>query len=160
MPKTPYLKKIVARLFLRSATVVASVSVGHSLRDVGGGRSAISGLGAGLLWTAQGMYFQLSVKLYSHYDGRKAEDVSGLLAGIFTGVYMGFEVYRRADQHDASVFAARAKPRLFDALTSPAAWTWAGLFAGFNEVVVLVASAQAAQNQGLHHLHGDRGMLP
>ena len=51
--------------------------------------SAISGLGAGLLWPAQGQYFQRSAVLYAKKTNMSQEAASGFLAGIFTGVYMG-----------------------------------------------------------------------
>lgn len=54
--------------------------------------SAISGLGAGLLWTAQGQYFESSARLLAARTGEKKEAVTGMLAGLFTAIYLSFEV--------------------------------------------------------------------
>jgi hypothetical protein len=56
------------------------------------GGSAISGIGAGLLWPAQGLYFQISALALAEKTGLRPEETSGMLAGVFTGIYMGFEV--------------------------------------------------------------------
>lgn len=54
--------------------------------------SAISGLGAGLLWTAQGQYFESSARLLAARTGEKKEIFTSMLAGLFTAIYLGFEV--------------------------------------------------------------------
>ena len=71
------------------ATVVEGATARWAAVLIG---SAISGLGAGFLWTAQGQYFQVSAKLYAAQAGIEPKDASGLFAGIFTSIYLSFEV--------------------------------------------------------------------
>jgi len=50
------------------------------------------GLGAGVLWTAQGSFMGNSVTAISNEEGRPREVVSGELATIFASVYLFFEM--------------------------------------------------------------------
>jgi len=54
--------------------------------------SVMSGVGAGLLWTAQGAYFQLTAKIYTQQSGTPLESATSMLATIFSGIYLGSEL--------------------------------------------------------------------
>lgn len=54
--------------------------------------SFLGGLGSGVMWTAHGQYFQCSSLLYSRFTKCDEERATGLLAGIFTAIYLGLEL--------------------------------------------------------------------
>jgi len=54
--------------------------------------SAIGGIGAGWLWTAQGAYFARASGLYARETGQPIADVNGYFGGVFSTVYVGMEV--------------------------------------------------------------------
>jgi len=51
----------------------------------------ISGVGGGLLWTAQGKYFGLSASLYVQRSGASMHEATFMLAATFSGIYLGIE---------------------------------------------------------------------
>jgi hypothetical protein len=53
--------------------------------------AVIGGIGAGVLWPAQGSYYSESAKLYSEDGGILLQDSQNLLAGYFAGLYLGIE---------------------------------------------------------------------
>lgn len=54
--------------------------------------AAIGGIGAGLLWTAQGAYFKTNAKQYGEAAGKSETEAQGLFASLFAALYLGFEV--------------------------------------------------------------------
>eukprot|EP00301_Raphidiophrys_heterophryoidea_P001390 c10673_g1_i1.p1 GENE.c10673_g1_i1~~c10673_g1_i1.p1 ORF type:complete len:464 (+),score=103.20 c10673_g1_i1:69-1394(+) len=56
------------------------------------GGSAIGGIAAGFLWTAQGGYFNLMCTLYAKSTGQAREAVTASFGGWFAAVYLGGEV--------------------------------------------------------------------
>lgn len=53
--------------------------------------SLIGGIGAGVLWTAQGGYFGRTVTMYTTETNRPRQDVTNELAGQFAIIYLGVE---------------------------------------------------------------------
>ena len=53
--------------------------------------AALAGTGAGLMWTAQGKYFQHSAALFAQQTNVPAMDATMMFAGIFSGILLGFE---------------------------------------------------------------------
>lgn len=51
--------------------------------------AAIGGMGAGLLWTAQGAYYSINTEEYSKLNNENRIEVSHTLAAIFAGLYLG-----------------------------------------------------------------------
>lgn len=60
------------------------------------GGGAMGGLGAGWLWTAQGIFFGRTAKLYARASGLSLLEVNSMFAGIFSTCYVGFEVIIKA----------------------------------------------------------------
>ena len=54
--------------------------------------STIGGIGAGFLWTAQGLFYGRTAELYAEASGTTKEDANSKLAGIFAFFYVGLEV--------------------------------------------------------------------
>lgn len=54
--------------------------------------ASIGGIGAGVLWTAQGAYYSENARLYALAKGTSTEDATGLFSSIFAAFYLGFEV--------------------------------------------------------------------
>lgn len=52
----------------------------------------VSGIGAGWLWTAQGVYFARSSKWYAAASSTSVEKATSLFAGVFAAIYVGSEV--------------------------------------------------------------------
>jgi len=69
-----------------------STSVTTGLVIVG---SATGGFGAGWLWTAQGKYFAAAAAEYSKFTGNPKEEINGYFGGIFSSIYVGFEVFMK-----------------------------------------------------------------
>jgi len=57
--------------------------------------STIGGFGAGWLWTAQGKYFAAASQEYSKAGGYPQEEINGYFGGIFSTIYVGFEVFMK-----------------------------------------------------------------
>jgi len=53
--------------------------------------SAMAGTGCGIMWTAQGKFFQLSALLYSKQTGKGMQEVLNQFTGIFSGCLLGSE---------------------------------------------------------------------
>ncbi|KAJ1433142.1 hypothetical protein B484DRAFT_417924 [Ochromonadaceae sp. CCMP2298] len=53
--------------------------------------SGVGGLGAGVLWTAQGSYYSLNAELYASQEGLDKEKVLNNFAAIFAAFYLSFE---------------------------------------------------------------------
>eukprot|EP00039_Didymoeca_costata_P015874 m.275822 g.275822 ORF g.275822 m.275822 type:complete len:488 (+) comp16295_c0_seq6:119-1582(+) len=72
--------------------LIAAYSSGLALKlfVIGGG--VIGGLGAGVLWTAQGKFFSASAQKYATARGISTEAATAFLASIFTTFYLGLEV--------------------------------------------------------------------
>eukprot|EP00039_Didymoeca_costata_P008417 m.111813 g.111813 ORF g.111813 m.111813 type:complete len:472 (+) comp14072_c0_seq3:244-1659(+) len=73
--------------------------------------ASISGIGAGLLFVAQGQYFESSTELYAKKTNISHEAASGYLAGIFTAEFLGFEMLMKLlastlqlEDHKTTVF--------------------------------------------------------
>lgn len=74
----------VASFFL----AIQTVEYANSVFTVGG---LMGGLGAGLLWPAQGAYFATSAIKYAAVTKKDKSSVVSLYASIFAGTYLGFE---------------------------------------------------------------------
>jgi MFS family permease len=58
--------------------------------------AAIGGVGAGFLWTAQGVYFSRVSEEHANQLGQPVSDSTSYLAGIFAFIFLGAEVGLRA----------------------------------------------------------------
>jgi MFS family permease len=58
--------------------------------------AAIGGVGAGFLWTAQGVYFSRAAEEHANQLGQPVTDSTAYLAGIFAFIYLAAEVGLRA----------------------------------------------------------------
>jgi MFS family permease len=58
--------------------------------------AAIGGIGAGFLWTAQGVYFSRAAEEHANQLGQAVTDSTAYLAGIFAFIYLAAEVGLRA----------------------------------------------------------------
>lgn len=58
--------------------------------------SAIGGIGAGWLWTAQGTFFARSAALYASATGTELSTANSAFAGVFSTIYVLFEVVCKA----------------------------------------------------------------
>lgn len=54
--------------------------------------ASIGGIGAGLLWTAQGSYFKINAMRYATAVGITEEEATGLFSSTFAAWYLGLEV--------------------------------------------------------------------
>lgn len=54
--------------------------------------SSIGGVGAGWLWTAQGVYFSMTAEYFSKARGVDLQEANSLLAGLFSTMYVGLEL--------------------------------------------------------------------
>uniref|UniRef100_A0A7S2CTI9 Uncharacterized protein n=1 Tax=Florenciella parvula TaxID=236787 RepID=A0A7S2CTI9_9STRA len=54
--------------------------------------ASIGGIGAGVLWTAQGAYYSENARLYALAKGVTKEEATGYFGSIFACFYLGFEV--------------------------------------------------------------------
>lgn len=54
--------------------------------------ATIGGIGAGLLWTAQGSYFKINAARYAVATGISEEEATGLFSSTFAAWYLGLEV--------------------------------------------------------------------
>ena len=54
--------------------------------------SIASGLGAGVLFTSYGVYFQATAELWAAHQGKEVHQVTNGLAGAFSAIYLGCEV--------------------------------------------------------------------
>mmetsp|Transcript_65284 Transcript_65284/g.131301 ORF Transcript_65284/g.131301 Transcript_65284/m.131301 type:complete len:391 (-) Transcript_65284:125-1297(-) len=54
--------------------------------------AAVGGVGAGLLWTAQGAYFKINAKKYAIAMGIPEEEATGLFSSTFAAFYLGLEL--------------------------------------------------------------------
>jgi hypothetical protein len=54
--------------------------------------ASFGGVGAGLLWIAQGVYFKLSLGQYAKGQGVSEEEASGFFSSLFATLYLSFEV--------------------------------------------------------------------
>jgi len=54
--------------------------------------ATVGGVGAGLLWTAQGAYFKINAKQYARAMGISEESATGLFSSTFAAFYLGLEV--------------------------------------------------------------------
>eukprot|EP00619_Florenciella_sp_RCC1007_P005376 CAMPEP_0205907510 /NCGR_PEP_ID=MMETSP1325-20131115/2598_1 /ASSEMBLY_ACC=CAM_ASM_000708 /TAXON_ID=236786 /ORGANISM="Florenciella sp., Strain RCC1007" /LENGTH=468 /DNA_ID=CAMNT_0053273607 /DNA_START=55 /DNA_END=1461 /DNA_ORIENTATION=- len=54
--------------------------------------ASIGGIGAGVLWTAQGAYYSENARLYAQAKGVTKEEATGYFGSIFACFYLGFEV--------------------------------------------------------------------
>jgi len=55
--------------------------------------AAVGGVGAGVLWTAQGTYFKLNARLYAEALGESDEKASSFFSATFAALYLGLEVF-------------------------------------------------------------------
>lgn len=53
--------------------------------------ASVGGIGAGVLWTAQGSYYASNSKWYSHCHQKEFGVTNSIFASIFSGVYLGIE---------------------------------------------------------------------
>lgn len=58
--------------------------------------AAFGGIGAGILWVAQGAYFAQAAKRYASAMAQELSESTAYLAGIFAFTYLSFEVLLRA----------------------------------------------------------------
>ena len=61
--------------------------------------ASVGGIGAGLLWTAQGAYFKINAKLYSAASGKSEEVTNGLFASTFSLLYLGLEAKKNKQKN-------------------------------------------------------------
>ena len=54
--------------------------------------ASVGGVGAGLLWTAQGTYFKINASKYAAAAGKTEEEATGLFSSTFAALYLGLEV--------------------------------------------------------------------
>jgi len=77
--------------YVGSFLVANNVAAGGVMKAACIGGGIIGGLGAGVLWTAQGKFFAASADLYASLKGVSKESSTATLATVFTSIFLGFE---------------------------------------------------------------------
>jgi len=107
--------------------------------------AAVGGVGAGLLWTAQGAYFKINANRYAKATGLSDEKANGKFSSTFAACYLGFEVLLKVA---GSLIAKYGAEGLADAIyvlyTAVVVGTTVAMHAGAQEMVPLEPDADEA----------------